>query len=109
MPTRLASGPLFPYLRTVRPGDRATEFRQRCQGLKIEGITLHSPISSSIIVCGVHPGTKYRHCFFSSSSKAAELSTVWFSYFKQPSDIQPPMETGEYYRGKSYYTRLRDY
>ena len=28
------SGPLFPYLRTVRAGDRATEFRQRCAGLK---------------------------------------------------------------------------
>jgi len=27
------SGPLFPYLRTVRAGDRATEFKQRCDGL----------------------------------------------------------------------------
>ena len=27
------SGPLFPYLRTVRAGDRATEFHQRCAGL----------------------------------------------------------------------------
>ncbi len=36
------SGPLFPYLRTVRAGDRATEFHQRCVGLKIKGITLHS-------------------------------------------------------------------
>lgn len=25
-------GPLFPYLRSVREADRATEFRQRCQG-----------------------------------------------------------------------------
>lgn len=33
---------LFPYLRTVRAGDRATEFRQRCKGLGIEGVTLHS-------------------------------------------------------------------
>jgi integrase len=39
---RPATGALFPYLRTVRPGDRATEFRQRCQLLKIEGVTLHS-------------------------------------------------------------------
>lgn len=39
---RLASGPLFPYLRTVRPGDRATEFKQRCAGLAIKGISLHS-------------------------------------------------------------------
>jgi integrase len=36
------SGPLFPYLRTVRSGDRATEFRQRCKGLGIEGVSLHS-------------------------------------------------------------------
>jgi integrase len=36
------SGPLFPYLRTVRAGDRATEFKQRCDGLKISGVTLHS-------------------------------------------------------------------
>jgi len=35
-------GPLFPYLATVRPGDRATEFKQRCVGLEIKGVTLHS-------------------------------------------------------------------
>jgi len=36
------SGPLFPYLRGVRAGDRATEFKQRCRGLNIKGATLHS-------------------------------------------------------------------
>ena len=36
------TGPLFPYLRTVRAGDRATEFKQRCGGLGIKGVTLHS-------------------------------------------------------------------
>jgi integrase len=36
------TGPLFPYLRTVRPGDRATEFKQRCEGLGIKGVSLHS-------------------------------------------------------------------
>jgi hypothetical protein len=36
------SGPLFPYLRTVRAGDRATEFHQRCVGLGIAGVSLHS-------------------------------------------------------------------
>lgn len=35
-------GPLFPYLSSVRPGDRATEFSQRCKGLGITGVTLHS-------------------------------------------------------------------
>jgi integrase len=33
---------LFPYLATVRPGDRATEFKQRCDGLGIKGVSLHS-------------------------------------------------------------------
>ncbi len=37
-----ADGPLFPSLRTVRAGDRATEFKQRCQGLGIQGVSLHS-------------------------------------------------------------------
>jgi integrase len=37
-----STGPLFPYLRTVRAGDRATEFKQRCDGLKINGVSLHS-------------------------------------------------------------------
>jgi integrase len=37
-----SQGPLFPYLRSVRAGDRATEFKQRCKGLGIEGVTLHS-------------------------------------------------------------------
>jgi integrase len=37
-----SEGPLFPYLRTVRAGDRATEFKQRCDGLKIKGVSLHS-------------------------------------------------------------------
>jgi len=37
-----ASGKLFPYLATVREADRATEFRQRCAGLGISGVTLHS-------------------------------------------------------------------
>jgi integrase len=36
------SGPLFPYLSTVRPGNRATEFKQRCAGLGIQGVTLYS-------------------------------------------------------------------
>jgi len=36
------TGPLFPYLRTVRAGDRATEFKQRGDGLGIKGVSLHS-------------------------------------------------------------------
>jgi len=37
-----ATGPLFPYLQSVRCGDRATEFKQRCDGLNIKGVSLHS-------------------------------------------------------------------
>jgi len=37
-----ASGKLFPHLSTVRESDRATEFKQRCDGLGIAGVTLHS-------------------------------------------------------------------
>jgi integrase len=39
---RPAVGPLFPYLCTVRANDRATEFKQRCDGLGISGVSLHS-------------------------------------------------------------------
>lgn len=37
-----AVGPFFPYLRSVRSCDRATEFKQRCLSLGIRGVTLHS-------------------------------------------------------------------
>ena len=36
------TGSLFPYLRRVPSCDRATEFKQRCEGLNIKGVTLHS-------------------------------------------------------------------
>ncbi|HLP77447.1 MAG TPA: tyrosine-type recombinase/integrase [Candidatus Paceibacterota bacterium] len=37
-----SEGPLFPYLSSVRAGDRATEFASRCSQLDIKGVTLHS-------------------------------------------------------------------
>jgi hypothetical protein len=39
---RPATGLLFPYLQGGRAGDRATEFKQRCDGLSIKGVSLHS-------------------------------------------------------------------
>src|SRR5438552_778306 len=36
------SGPLLTYMKKVRAGDRATEFKQRCDGLGIRGVSLHS-------------------------------------------------------------------
>jgi len=35
------SGPFFPGLRKVRSSDRGNEFRQRCHGLGIQGVSLH--------------------------------------------------------------------
>ncbi len=35
------NGALFPNLAKVRASDRATEFRQRCDGLGIKGVTIH--------------------------------------------------------------------
>ncbi len=37
-----AQGYFFPYLNSVRAGDRSTEFKQRCAGLGIQGVSLHS-------------------------------------------------------------------
>lgn len=37
-----SEGSLFPYLCRVRASDRATEFKQRCEGLDIKKVTLHS-------------------------------------------------------------------
>jgi len=37
-----SEGLLFPYLARVRAGDRSTEFHQRCVGLGIQGVSLHS-------------------------------------------------------------------
>ncbi len=37
-----SEGSLFPYLSTVRAGDRATEFSSRCRQLGIKNVTLHS-------------------------------------------------------------------
>jgi integrase len=36
-----AEGMLFPYLASVRAGDRATEFKSRCGQLGIKDVTLH--------------------------------------------------------------------
>src|SRR5207244_9102880 len=46
--SRPSVGPLFPYLRTVRAGDRATEFKQRCSGLNISGISLQDRKSTRL-------------------------------------------------------------
>jgi len=62
---RPRTGPLFPYLSTVREADRATEFRQRCAGLGIEGGHHHGGRGQRVIEtrrdhCGGHGG-QYGH------------------------------------------------
>ena len=84
-------GPLFPYLARVREADRATEFRQRCRGLGIEGVTLHS----------------YRYAWAERAKKAgyperfAQMalghnSKAWArAYSKRAQVVIPPLEDFE--------------
>lgn len=85
------AGPLFPYLRTVRSGDRATEFKQRCEGLQITGVTLHS----------------YRYAWAQRAKKAGmplrfaqealghESAEVHRHYGKNGDVVVPPLEVYE--------------
>lgn len=65
------AGPLFPRLCEVQSKDRANEFRQRCHGLGIKGVSLHSyryawaelalvsgPASGEITLSGLVGATK---------------------------------------------------
>jgi integrase len=86
-----SAGPLFPYLRSVRAGDRATEFKQRCVGLGITGVSLHS----------------YRYAWAQRAQKAgyperfAQVAlghgskTVHRAYAKTPDVIPPALDTFE--------------
>jgi integrase len=73
---RPAAGPLFPYLCTVRAGDRATEFKQRCDGLGVSGVSLHSyryAWAERALKCGLPP------LYCSSSEDLGEESGETFS------------------------------
>lgn len=94
-------GPLFPYLRTVRAGDRATEFKQRCANLGIEGVTLHS----------------YRYAWAERARKAGyperfaqealghNSKAVHRAYAKKAQVTLPPLE--EYERNQSVAKIIR--
>lgn len=89
--TRPHSGPLFPYLITVRCGDRATEFKQRCDGLKICGISLHSyryAWAERAKTCG-YP-ERFAQQALGHNSKA-----VHRAYAKKAQVIVPPLEEWE--------------
>lgn len=86
-----SEGYLFPYLRTVRCGDRATEFKQRCDGLGIKGVTLHS----------------YRYSWAERAKKAGyperwaqvalgHNSKAWARYYSKGAEVVlPPLEEYE--------------
>jgi site-specific recombinase XerD len=98
------TGPLFPYLSTVRPGDRATEFKQRCEGLKIYKVSLHSyryAWAERALKCGFperfaqqalgHNSKAVHHAY----SKRAEVTVPslddWEKQWKKdPNSIQQP-------------------
>lgn len=85
------SGPLFPYLRSVKEKYRATEFRQRCQGLGIHGITLHSyryAWAERAKVCG-YP-ERFAQMALGHNSKA-----VHRAYAKQAQVTLPPLDEYE--------------
>lgn len=94
---RPASGPLFPYLCTVRSGDRATEFKQRCAGLKIHGVSLHSyryAWAERALSCG-YP-ERFAQQALGHNSKA-----VHHAYSKNADVIVPSLEDWETHWAKS--------
>lgn len=90
-----SAGPLFPYLLNVKPGHRATEFRQRCEGLGISGITLHSyryAWAERAKVAG-YP-ERYAQLALGHNSKA-----VHRAYARKAQVTLPPLE--DYERGEA--------
>ena len=86
-----STGPLFPYLRTVRAGDRATEFKQRCRGLKIDGVSLHSyryAWAERAMDCG-YP-ERFAQKALGHSSKA-----VHYAYARKAEGVVPSLESYE--------------
>ena len=84
-------GPLFPYLQNVLPGHRATEFRQRCIGLGIHGVTLHSyrySWAERAIIVG-YP-ERFAQLALGHNSKA-----VHRAYAKRAQVTLPPLEDYE--------------
>jgi integrase len=88
------TGSLFPYMQRVREGDRATEFKQRCIGLGIQGITLHSyryAWAERAKICG-YP-ERFAQLALGHNSKA-----VHRAYAKNAQVTLSPLE--EYERGQ---------
>lgn len=98
------AGPLFPYLRKVRPGDRATEFKQRCEGLGIEGVSLHSyryAWAERALKCGYperfaqqalgHNSKAVHYAYSKNAEVTVPCLDDWEKQFrKNPQEIQKP-------------------
>ena len=90
------SGSFFPYLQTTRAGDRATEFKQRCVGLGIQGVTLHSyryAWAERAKICG-YP-ERFAQMALGHNSKA-----VHRAYAKNAQVTLPPLEEYEREHGQ---------
>jgi integrase len=100
---RPKSGPLFPYLRTVRAGDRATEFKQRCDGLGIKGVSLHSyryTWAERALKCGyplrfaqeaLGHNSKAVHQSYAKNAEVIVPSLAdWENHWKQQQEQQKP-------------------
>jgi integrase len=88
---RPSTGPLFPYLRTVRANDRATEFGQRCERLGIVGVSLHSyrySWAERALKCG-YP-ERFAQQALGHNSKA-----MHYAYSKRAEFTLPSMEEWE--------------
>lgn len=88
---RPKSGPLFPYLITVREKDRATEFKQRCNGLGIKGVTLHC-YRYSWAERAAEVGYPERHA---QTNLGHGSKAVARAYAKHAKVITPPLEDYE--------------
>jgi integrase len=85
------AGPLFPYLRSFRATDRATEFKQRCRGLGIHGVTLHSyryAWAERAKTCG-YPER------FAQEALGHNSKAVHRAYARKAQVAVPPLETFE--------------
>jgi integrase len=84
------------YLQRVRAGDRATEFKQRCVSLGIQGVTLHSyryAWAERAKICG-YP-ERFAQLALGHNSKA-----VHRAYAKKAQVTLPPLEEYEREHGQ---------
>lgn len=98
-----AEGPLFPYLRTVRPGDRATEFMQRTRALGIHGVSLHSyryAWAERARRCG-YPER------FAQEALGHNSKAVHRAYARRAQVIVPPLSVFERQLGGGQATEIR--